>query len=276
MDFRNVNLLNVRTNLLSGNLLPLAPGDSQFSMAWKLYAALMWLVQAIQVIVLIPGIIMVPRQKALVDGTVTAVLTIEVFFNIGRIHMRRKLVGQVIQRINDILRNEDETMKRIVTATLQPMKAPLRFYWVAGGLSVILWGCIPLPLIFEKTSFRYEDYRMPAVFSKQPFSVEIFLMGSIFVLIGNTYIFLKKGGMDIYMIHLVLLITAQYRYTTTKLNAVFRNAKLQGELKQSRPEVDQWVEKEIKALCRHHIAVLQCLRRLSWKVSRSLCIRAAQ
>lgn len=257
MDFRNVNPLNVRTNLLSGNLLPLAPDDSRFSIAWKLFATLMWLVQAIQVTVLIPGLVMVPREKALIDGTVTAVLSIEVFFNIGRIYARRKLVSRLIQQLNDILRDADETMKSIVTTTLQPMKTPLRFYWVAGGLSVILWCCIPFPLIFRKVSFRYEDYRMPAVFSKQPFSIEIFLMGSILVLIGNTYIFLKKGGMDIYMIHLLLLVTAQYRYTATMLITILRNANLRGELEQARPEIEQRVDKEIRALCRHHSTVLR-------------------
>ncbi|XP_014483028.1 PREDICTED: uncharacterized protein LOC106748719 [Dinoponera quadriceps] len=255
MDFRNVNPLNIRTNLISGNLLPLEPGDSRFSIGWKLFAVLMWLVQVIQVIVLIPGFFVVSREKALVDGTMNAVLSIEVFFNIGWIHAHRKLVDQLIQQVNNILCNEDEMMKSIVMSTLQPIKAPLRFYWVVGGLCVLLWSCIPLPLIFKKVSFRYEDYRMPAVFSKQPFSLSIFLMGSIFMIIGNTYVFLKKGGMDIYMIHFVLLITAQYRYIATKLTAIFRNAILQSDLEQCRP--DQWVNKEIKALCRHYTSVLR-------------------
>lgn len=257
MDFRNLNSLNVRANYLSGNLLPLKSGDSRLSIGWKLYCVLMWLVQVAQVSVLIPGIVMVPREKALMDGTVTAVVTIETFFMVGRIYARRELADQLIGKLNDILRVEDEIMRSVVTTTLKPMEIPLKFYWVAGSLSVFLWCCIPFLLLLKKVSFRYEDYRIPAIFSKQPFSTEVFLLGSIFLLIGNMYVFLKKGGVDIYMIHLVMMITAQYRYTAKKLAAIFRDANPRSELEEWLPEVNRWAEKEIRALCRHHVTVLR-------------------
>ncbi|XP_014487984.1 PREDICTED: uncharacterized protein LOC106751576 [Dinoponera quadriceps] len=258
MDFRNLNSLNVRANFLSGNLLPLESDDSRYSISWKLYGVLMWLLQMVQMSVLIPGLVMVPREKILIDGTVIVVVTIEAFFMVGRIYGHKELVDQFIRKLNDILCVEDNNMRSIVKTTLKPMEAPLQFYWVAGGLSVLLWCCIPFLLVSEKISFRYEDYRVPAVFSKQPFSTEVFLLGSIFILIGNMYIFLKKGSVDIYMIYLVMMITAQYRYIAKKLAATFRDANLPSELQQCYPDIDRWVEKEIKALCRHHTTVL-CL-----------------
>lgn len=257
MDFQNLNPLNVRANFLSGNLLPLESGGSRFSTGWKLYGVLTWLLQVAQVGVLIPGLVMVPQEKVLIDGTVTVVVTIEAFFMVGRIYANRGPVDRLIRKLNNILRVEDEIMRSVVKMTLKPMEAPLKFYWVAGGLSVFLWCCIPFLLVSERVSFRYEDYRMPAVFSKQPFSTQIFLLGSVFVLVGNVYIFLKKGSVDIYMMHLVMMITAQHRYTAKKLAAIFRDANLLSELEQCHPEVERWVEKEIKALCRRHTTVLR-------------------
>lgn len=257
MDFRNLNCLNIRANFLSGNLLPLESGNSRYSISWKFYGVLMWLVQVVQVIVLIPGLLMVPLEKVLTDGTVTTVIIIEAFFMVGRIYANRELVDRLIRKLNDILRIENETMRNVIKTTLKPMEAPLMFYYVAGGLSVFLWCCIPFLLVSKKMSFRYEDYRVPTVFSKQPFSTEIFLLGSVFVMIGNVYVFLKKGAVDIYMMHLVMMITAQYCYIAKKLAAIFRDTNLQNGLGQCHPEVDIWVEKEIRALCRHHTTVLR-------------------
>ncbi|XP_011152071.1 uncharacterized protein LOC105190816 [Harpegnathos saltator] len=261
MDFRNLNPLNIHANFLSGNLLPLESGVSRFSIAWKLYSVLIWLLLLAQIIVLIPGLVMVPWEKALIDGTVVIVVNIEIFFMVGRIYARRELVDRLIRKLNEMLRNEDEIMRNVVTTIFQPMNAPLKFYWLAGSLSVFLWCCVPFLLVSQKTSFRYEDYRIPAVFSKQPFSVGVFLMGNIFLLIGNMYTFLKKGSVDIYMIHLVMMMTAQYRYTAKKLAAIFRDANLRSKMEQSSLEADGWTEKEMKALCRHYTAV-QCLSAL--------------
>lgn len=256
MDFQKVNPLNVRMNLLSGNLLPLAPGDSRFSIAWKLFAVLMWLFQVVQATVLFPGLAVVSWEKA-IDGTITSVVIVEVFFVAGRIHARRKLIDQLIGKLNEILRVEDETMRNIVTTSLRPMDTPLKFYCWSGGLSILVWFCIPFLFVFYKSSFFYEDFRLPAVFSKQPFSTQVFLLGSIFLVIANVHIFLKKCGLDIYMIHLVLLITSQYRYIATKLAAIFRDANLGSELEESSPEIDRWADNALKTLCRHHTTVVR-------------------
>ncbi|KAM0725613.1 hypothetical protein ACS0PU_008339 [Formica fusca] len=253
MNFQNVNPLNVRINAISGNLLPLTSNNSQFPITWKIYSAVVWLIEVIQAIVIIPGFYFV-REEALKNSTVTFVLTIEVFFMVLRIHAQKKLVNRLIQKLNDILHFADDTMKSVVTMTLKPMENPLKFYWLAGWLSVFLWSLTPFLLILDRVSFFYEDYRMPAIFSKQPFSTNIFLMGNVFMLLGNMYIFVKKVGVDVYMIHVVLLITAQYRYIAMRLATIFRDGNELGEEYQSK---NRWMEKEIVTLCRHHNSVIQ-------------------
>lgn len=142
MNFQNVNPLNVRINAISGNLLPLTSNDSQFPITLKIYSAFVWLIEVIQAIVIIPGFILM-REKALENTTVTCVLTIEVFFMVSRIHAQRKLVNQLIQKLNDILHFADETMKSVVTSTLKPMENPLKFYWLSGWLGVFVWSLTP-------------------------------------------------------------------------------------------------------------------------------------
>lgn len=263
MDFQNVNPLNVRLNFISGNLLPLTSDGSQFPIKQKLYSAFTWLIEVIQTLVLIPGMILVSREKALNDGLLTLVVTVEVFFMFMRIYTRKKLLSQLIQRFNDILSVADDTMKNIVMTTLKPMEDPLRFYWLAGWPAVGVWFCIPFLFIFERNSFFYEDFKMPAVFSKQPFSMNTFLMGNVIILCGEMYIFVKKVGLDVYMIHLIMLLAAQYRYISVKLAAIFRDGNPRKKFNKSLygqkhlPETDQWEEREMRALCRHYTAVIQ-------------------
>ncbi|XP_011882014.1 PREDICTED: odorant receptor 49a-like isoform X2 [Vollenhovia emeryi] len=258
MDFQNVNSLNIRLNLFSGNLLPMRSSNSSFPLFWKILSAFGWLSQFILAIAMVPGSIYVPIEKLLKDGMVAFIVFTELAFMLLRIRSRKNLVCQLIQRLNEILHSADETMRNVVTATLEPVKTPLNFYWSAGVISIIVWSCIPLVLIFEKNLFRYEDYRMPVAFSKQPFSLRIFLLGSLFILITAIYLFLKKVSVDVYMVHLVLMLTAQYRYIALKIARLFQD-KSEGNQFQSQHSsgLSRGTEKEIRALCRHHNNVLQ-------------------
>ncbi|EGI70935.1 hypothetical protein G5I_00257 [Acromyrmex echinatior] len=257
MDFQNVNSLNVRLNLFSGNLLPMVNHDSSFSFFWKLYSALFWIIQFIMTIAMVPGCIYVPIEKALKDSTVCFIVFIEMFFLILRIRARKNLIYQLIQKLNKILQTADEIMKDVVTTTLKPVKTPLNFYLSAGVISIIAWGCLPFVLIFEKNLFCYEDYRIPAAFTKQPFSLKIFVLGSLFVIISAVCIFLKKASVDVYMVHLVLMITAQYRYIAVKMAVIFQDEGRDDESQKIHfSELDRKKEKEIRTLCRHHNDVI--------------------
>ncbi|XP_028048888.1 uncharacterized protein LOC118644024 [Monomorium pharaonis] len=260
MDFQNRNSLNVRLNRVSGNLLPMTSNDSPFPVAWRIYSAVIWLIETIYISAIIPGILYVPIDKALRDGTVGMVVIIEVFFLLRQMHVHRDLVTQLIQKLNEILRVGDKTMKFIVDSTLRPVDVPLKFYCIAGTISLAMWCCISFASILKKKYFFYEDYRVPIVLSKQPFSIEIFLLGNCIVTIASVYIFIKKVALNVYMINLVLLVTAQYRYIAVKLATIFRENILQSqhdEFEKEYSNVNSLAILKLKALCRHHNAIVR-------------------
>lgn len=257
MDFQNVNPLNVQLNMLSGNLLPMTSNDSPFPTMWRIYSAVIWLIEVIQISAIIPGIIFVPKDKALQDSTVGLVVTIEVFFLLRRMHVHRQLMSQLILKLNNILCAEEETMKIIVRSTLKPVQTPLKIYCITGTGSIIVWCCLPLALVFKKKHFLYEDYRLPMVFSRQPFSTEIFLLGNFIASVASVYMFMKKVALNVYMINLILLMTAQYRYIAMKLAILFRENTSQNESTKKSIFIVDSLEREIKILCRHHNIVIQ-------------------
>ncbi|XP_025074588.1 odorant receptor 67c-like [Pogonomyrmex barbatus] len=257
MDFQSVNLLNVRLNKFSGNLLPMTSNDSLFPVSWRIYSAIIWLIEAIQTSAVIPGILSVPKDKALQDGTVSLVITIEVFFLLRQMHVHKNLVNQLIEKLNEILHAEDKSMKIIVKSTLKPVEVPLKFYCIAGTGSLIVWCGVSFALIFKKKYFYYDDYRVPIVLSKEPFSAEIFFLGNCIVSIASIFMFLKKVALDVYMINFVLLVTSQYRYMAIKLATIFRKNSPQNESQQEYSSVNSLALTEMKALCRHYNAVVQ-------------------
>lgn len=261
MDFQNVNLLNSRANLLSGNLLPMvADSAAPFSIGWRLYCVLTWLLEVVHAGALIAGLALVPPQKALMDGTVGSVVTVEMFLMLSRLYMHERLMRQVIGTMNDIMRNADDAMTKIVKSALQPIQLPFIMYGVAGAVSVGLWTAQPLTLVFsERDSFLYVDYNVPTAFCREPFSTRVLILSTIFMTFGGVYLFLKKFSVDIYMVHLVLLLTAQYRYMSMRLSALFSQGdRDDGSRKgQIPPGTDRSAEKELRALCRYQNTILQ-------------------
>lgn len=258
MDFQSINPLNVRLNLISGNLLPMTVDRTPFPIFWRIHSTLAWLLAVVQTIVQIYGCTVVPREKVLKDAIVAFIITIEVVFMVVQIRTRRRLISRLIENLNEILRLENEMIRTAITATLKPMEIPLKFYWMAGITSIIVWSSTPFALIFERDYFFYVDYRMPVFYAKEPFSTGIFVLGSIIVMISSMYIFTKKVGVDTYMIHMILLITAQYKYIASKLSVIFQDGiSRSNNSKESSSNVDYYVEKEIKSLCRHHSLVIR-------------------
>ncbi|XP_019700452.1 uncharacterized protein LOC105190819 isoform X1 [Harpegnathos saltator] len=262
MDFESVNPFNVRMNKIAGNLLPMTADRSSFPILWKIYSSLIWLLELIQMIILIPGCMLVPKEKALKDGLIGVAVTLEVLFVVARIHMRRGLVQRIIQRVNEILYLDDEMMQSIVTASLKSMEIPLKFYWSAGVMSIVLWSGTPLLMILKKNSFSYVDYRMPVAYGKEPISTGSFVIGSLIVMSSSALIFTKKVAVDTYTIHLILLITAQYRYIASKLSIILQNDSSDPAGNKSYPKSNLSAEKEIKAVCRHHNAIVHIMSML--------------
>ncbi|XP_050463844.1 odorant receptor 67a-like [Cataglyphis hispanica] len=262
MDLLNVNSLNVRLNMVSGNLLPMTTDNSSFSIFWKVYSCLVWLIEIIQICVLIPGCIYVPKEKALKDGLIGIVVTMEVVFLVVQIHARKELMQQLIQKLNDILHVDDEIMRNLVISTIKPIEMPIKFFWTAGVMSIIIWSGVPFILVFQKDTFFYVDYRMPVIFSKEPFSTRTFVLGSFVVMLSSMYIFTKKVSVDSYMINLILLITAQYKYIALKLSMIFcdeisQNYNNSSNQKRLYSKTNYDAEEQMKSLCRHHNAIIR-------------------
>ncbi|XP_019700467.2 uncharacterized protein LOC105190820 isoform X2 [Harpegnathos saltator] len=265
MDFESANPFNVRVNKISGNLLPMTADGSSFPILWKIYSCLIWLLELTQMIILIPGCMLVPKEKALKDGLIGVAVTLEVAFVVARIHMRRGLVQRMIQKLNEILCLDDEMMRYIVTTNLRSMEIPLKIYWSAGIMSVVLWSGTSLLMIFKRNSFSYVDYRMPISYGKEPISTGTFVIGSLIIMFSNMLIFTKKVAVDSYTIHLTLLITSQYRYIASKLSVIFRDKASRNDSNDSTGNKnystsDLSAKKEIKAVCRHHNAIVHVFR----------------
>ncbi|XP_039311644.1 uncharacterized protein LOC105202733 isoform X3 [Solenopsis invicta] len=262
MDFQNTNLFNVRLNLLSGNLLPMTDKSdkSSFSLFWKVLSIFLWLLILFYIISLIFAYFSVSNEIELSDGLDGLYVMEEIGFIIcySRILVQKTLLQQMIQKLNEALSIEDENMRCIVTTNLKPLKNPFRYCLVIGVGSTIFWCCSTLPLILERNTFYHADFVTPAAFSKEPFSVDVFVLGNVIILVCNIHFFLKIIGVDVYTTHLISLITAQYQYISSRLVLAFRNKKHpnNSNSRQGNSKVDSLTAKEIKNLCRQHVNVM--------------------
>jgi len=69
--------------------------------------------------------------------------------------------------------------------------------------------------------------------------------------------FVKKVSVEVYMMHLVLMVTAQYRYIAMKIAMVLQEKNEEDKSRTGHSPEHYWKkEKEIKALCRHHNNVI--------------------
>jgi len=258
MDFQNAFLLNMKLNKLSGNLLPMTDHGSSFTPFWKLHAGFVMIIQLLTIIVLICGCAHVSRSKLTQNGMIVLSTSGEIIFMITQIHVRRDLVRQIIRRLNDILHIADENLKNIVMRTLRPIQVPLVFYATAGVMSTTMWYFSAFLDSEEKSVYWNEDYTMPSFFPNEPHSQRTFVLSNLFLTVGGVYIVLKKVGVDVYMIYLVLLMTAQYRYIRLKTVMMFRERTEQAHvIEKSSSEVNRTLERKIIELCRYQNAVIE-------------------
>ncbi|XP_071637850.1 uncharacterized protein [Temnothorax longispinosus] len=259
MNFRNANLFNSRVNVLSGNLLPVAADNSRFSVICRAHSVVVWLIELVHTIAFVFGLFLAPEGKSLKDGTVCAVVILEASFMLTRLYSRKKLMEEFVRKMNGNLQNADEIMTDIVKSVIKPIVKPFLIYGVTSAISITIWTVQPVALVFEKSTFFYGDYNLPAAFSVEPFSSRVLIPSTIFMTIGSVYLFLKKFGVDVYMMHLVLMLTAQYRYTAEKLMILFRdlqNYHAESQKEPYRSREDRWMERELKELCQHQNTVL--------------------
>lgn len=244
--------------MLSGNMLPTNSDD--FSIIWKIYSGVTWLMQFTLLSMMIIAMMYVPVEKIIQDSIVSFLILWEVGFVVVQMYLCKKQVKQYIQQINHIMCTKDEIMKKIVKETIRPFIFPLKVYCIGGTISIVIWACVPFFTIFKRRYFYYEDFRIAVAFSTKPFSMEVFLYGNCFVLIACIYQFLKKAAIDVYMLNLVIVTTTQYRYITMKLTIILRNEKLRDKKNNDQQRygsnADLRTEREMKILCHHCHTVL--------------------
>jgi hypothetical protein len=179
---------------------------------------------------------------------------------ITQIHVRRHLVRQLIRKLSGILYAADENLRNIVTKTLRPIQIPLAFYALAGVISTIVWCSLPVLTLEKKSVYWNEDYKMPSFFPNEPHLQRTFILYNLFEMFTSVCLFLKKVAVDVYMIHLVLLMTAQYRYIRLKTTMIFRDKTEDGnKVLQERcsSELNWMQEKKMIELCHYHNVVIE-------------------
>ena len=166
--------------------------------------------------------------------------------------------------MNYLLVVEDETLRDVTIGTVKPLEKPLRIYIIASVGSLMIWASLPLAKTFRKNEFYYTDYQVPAVISNEPFPIGVFIGGVVLQIFGSAYTLLRKISLDLYTMHLILLITAQYKYLRIKFATI---------LEQKTPKDfyngfiiwqnvcyeinDKMVKQEMKLLTRHFEIVVE-------------------
>ncbi|KAK1125364.1 hypothetical protein K0M31_005734 [Melipona bicolor] len=113
-------------------------------------------------------------------------------------------------------------LQDITLSTVKPIVKSLTIYTIANTTAVIVWIALPLLEIFRKNEFYYSDYGVPTVISKEPFSTGIFISGVALQILGAAYTIIRKIGLDLYTIHFIILMTAQYKYLRIKIATIFK------------------------------------------------------
>ncbi|XP_076634847.1 uncharacterized protein LOC143348466 [Colletes latitarsis] len=264
MDFENLNRLNGLVNTLSANMLPLTNKKINMPIYLRVYSIIVWTIELIYLTICILGLLHVPKERALQDSTVNIVVTLEVFLMIIYLSNRKTMLRRFIEKMNNTFAIGNETLKFITIQTLKPLEKPLKVYTIASIGTVIIWTALPLVQIFNKNEFYYVDYRIPAVLSKEPYSVNIFIGGVVLECFGALFAIARKVSLDLYTMHLILLMTAQYKYLRFQFQAILQS-KLES-LKGSNNDAAQRnvsckgknsIKQELRLLTYHHGIVVE-------------------
>ena len=221
MDFRNSNRLNIFVNVLSGNFLPMTSKKTKLPILFKIYSIIVWLIELVYLIACIFGLFCVPREKALKDSTVNLIVLFEIIVLSIYLHNRKDLLRELIGKLNRLI-EDNEMLQEITLSIAKPIVKSLTIYTIANTTAVVVWIALPLLEILRKNEFYYSDYGVPAVISNEPFSTGIFIGGVALQILGAAYTIIRKIGLDLYTMHFIILMTAQYKYLRIKIATIFK------------------------------------------------------
>ncbi|XP_076749846.1 uncharacterized protein LOC143422804 [Xylocopa sonorina] len=255
MDFQNLNYLNAFVNMLSGNFLPVTNKKTKIPNLLKIYIMITWLIQVMYVVACTLGLFNAPRERVLKDGTVNILVFFEVIVLTIYLHNHKEFLHELIGKLNGILAVNDEVLKQVTINTVKPLEKPLKIYTISSISSVMVWTSLAFVKVFQKNEFNYTDYQIPAVISKEPFPIGIFIGGVLLEIFGGGYTIIRKISLDLYTMHLILLMTAQYKYVRIKLATILQRGRDTTVNLDS--DITYYVEEELRLLTRHYETVVE-------------------
>ncbi|XP_029035125.2 uncharacterized protein LOC114872255 isoform X4 [Osmia bicornis bicornis] len=259
MNFLTLSRLNAFMNIISGNMLPVTSKKTNLPINLKIYWVIVWMIQLSYLTACILGIHYVPTENSLKDSTVAMAVTVEAITLSVYMNSRKNLLRQLIEQLNETLKEGDEMLRTITMETVNPLQKVLKMYTIGSIGSVNIWILLQFVKMTRK-EFYYVDYRVPAVFSAEPFSINVFLAGGMLVCMGSTYAIAKKVSLDLYMIHLVRLMTAQYKYLRIRFAMILRHnlKNVEEDVWQSVPwKEEQNVKQEMRMLTCHYESIIK-------------------
>ncbi|XP_043485004.1 odorant receptor 22c-like [Leptopilina heterotoma] len=261
MNFKSTNKFIVLINLLSGNLLPSSYENSEFQWGWKIYAIILWILETIYFLFSFLGLFLVPKVEALQYGTINMVVLIEVLMLSIYVNCRRNDLKQLIKMINNILNNSDENkILNCIRLTTNPIDKPLRIYITAVVGTVFFWTVSPIIKIMEQNEFSILDFRVPTYFIEESFTMILFICGTLFQAISASILIGKKSSIDFYVIHMITLVTSEYRYVSDELESLFEtNSVIDLKISDKDEKLFDNVSriKKFKRLIQHHNSVTE-------------------
>ncbi|XP_076647565.1 uncharacterized protein LOC143356067 isoform X1 [Halictus rubicundus] len=248
-NFESVNRWNVFMSMLSGNILPMTSEKTKMPVILKLYVAAIWTIELAYLSACVAGIFYVPKEKALRDSTVNFVVTIDILFLLPILYSNKDSLKKLIRTLNEIFAANDKTLRTTVTRLLAPLMRVQQIYIIGSAAALFAWTMLPLIAILHKNQFYCTDYQIPMILAKEPFSVAIFVAGTALQIVGGVITFIRKASLDVYTMHWILLMTAQYKYMELKFISILE--------KDTASMAKGTVSQELRLLTQHHKTVVK-------------------
>ncbi|XP_043267716.1 odorant receptor 4-like [Venturia canescens] len=223
--FRSSNDLNIAVNLLSGNLFPLGDGRSKLCLLSILWIISMWIVKITYFFTGLLGSLYfaeLTTEEMFKKSGAMGVLSAEVIIPTAYLNLRRNELRNLIDQYNLLLIDSDD-LRRCVHNTLEPYKRGLKFYMIASFLAASAGSAAPILLILNTDKFTYADFTVPAYVPGEPFGKMVFAAGAIFQVFGSCSINFGKISVDLYVIHLIAVLAAQYKFVGEEISRALRD-----------------------------------------------------
>ncbi|XP_015434711.1 PREDICTED: odorant receptor 85b-like [Dufourea novaeangliae] len=215
----------------------------------KFYVLFVWTIVLACLSATLYGMVHVPNDKMLKDSTVYTMVSFESILLVVYLHNQKKSLRRLIETLNCLFDIDDKTIRIATTRLVTPFEKPMKIYVIASVGAVIVWTFLPLMEIFHRNQFYYEDYQIPMGVSREPFSTGIFIGGIAFQIVGCMYTTVRKASVDIYTMHIILLMTAQYKYLNMKFTSALARYPVPGD--------EDIIRQELGGLVQHHKIVLR-------------------